>query len=60
VLAGPAAWTVQLLVSYVLVAAECALGNAWLLHGVTVGTGAAIRVYIILEGLPPMLRGPCA
>jgi hypothetical protein len=35
---GPVAWTLHLMVSYLLVEWVCGTGNVWVLHGVTLAT----------------------
>jgi hypothetical protein len=43
-LAGPVAWTLHLMVSYLLVEWVCATGNVWTLHAVTVATALLAAV----------------
>jgi ABC-type thiamin/hydroxymethylpyrimidine transport system permease subunit len=52
VLAGPAAWTAHLLVTYFLVGVVCATGLGWLIHLATLVTiAAALAGGVLASGL---------
>jgi hypothetical protein len=48
ILAGGLAWTLHLLVSYLLVPVACATGRAWLLHGVTLVTEVVTVIGLVI------------